>query len=124
MLVVLLVLYALGVSFFCLCTLNDPQERKEIPGFLGWYFAIALPGIAITGGFLHYFEPPVSPWTYYGFLILWLTSILAAMDELVSLRKVEGGLSTPKLLMGTSMLAIIFGPGLLLGAIWLRITPH
>jgi hypothetical protein len=46
------------------------------------------------------------------------------MDELVSLRKVEGGLSTPKLLMGTSMLAIIFGPGLLLGAIWLRITPH
>lgn len=124
MLVVLLVLYALGVSFFCLCTLSDPRERKEIPGPLGWYFAIALPVIAIMGGFLHYFEPTLARWAYYSFLILWLTSILAILDELASLRKVEGGFSIPNLLMGTSMLAIIFGPGLLLGAIWLKMTPH
>ena len=124
MLVILLVLYALGVSFFCLCTLSDPRERKEIPGPLGWYFAIALPLIAIMGGFLHYFEPTLARWAYYSFLILWLTSILAILDELASLRKVEGGFSIPNLLMGTSMLAIIFGPGLLLGAIWLKMTPH
>ncbi|MCE2810483.1 MAG: hypothetical protein ACK6AT_11160 [Planctomycetota bacterium] len=124
MLAALLILYALGVSYFCLCTLIDPQERKEIPGFLGWYFAIALPVIAITGGFLHYFEPPVSRWFYYGFLALWLTSILASLDELASLRKVEGGFSLPNILVGLTMLAILFGPGLLLGAIWLKMTPH
>ena len=102
----------------------DPQERKEIPGFLGWYFAIVLPVIAITGGFLQYFEPPVSQVAYYGFLVLWLTSILATLDEVASLRKVEGGFSLSNILMGSSMIVILFGPGLLLGALWLRMTPH
>jgi ABC-type uncharacterized transport system permease subunit len=124
MLVVLLIVYAMCLSFFCVSTLMDPQERKEIPGFLGWYFAIVLPVIAITGGFLHYFEPPVSQVAYYGFLVLWLTSILATLDEVASLRKVEGGFSLSNILMGSSMIAILFGPGLLLGALWLRMTPH
>lgn len=120
----LLVVYAIGLSTFCISNLMDPEQRKEIPGYLGWYFALVLPVISILGGFLHFFEPSVSPWIYYGFLVLWLTSIVSIFEEFTTIGKVEGGFSVSNILIGTTTLAILFGPGLLLGLIWLRMTPH
>lgn len=102
----------------------DPEQRKEIPGYLGWYYALVLPIITILGGFLHFYEPLVSPWIYCGFLVLWLTSIVSIFEEFTTIGKVEGGFSVSNVLIGTTTLAIFFGPGLLLGLIWLRMTPH
>jgi hypothetical protein len=124
MLLVLLVFYAIGIAFFCLSTLLDLDTRKEISGPLGWYFAIMLPIVAMSGPFLHFFEPAVHPVFYYAFLVLWLTSIIALLDELATLKDLDGGFSIANILAGVVMLAVLFGPGLLLGAIWLRVTPH
>jgi len=123
-LLVLLILNAIGIAFFCLSTLLDPDTRKDISGPLGWYFAIMLPIVAMLGPFLHFFEPAVQPVMYYAFLVLWLTSIIALLDELATLKDLEGGFSIANILAGVLMLAVLFGPGLLLGAIWLRVTPH
>jgi hypothetical protein len=118
MLLVLLVFYAIGIAFFCLSTLLDLDTRKEISGPLGWYFAIMLPIVAL------FFEPAVHPVFYYASLVLWLTSIIALLDELATLKDLDGGFSIANILAGVVMLAVLFGPGLLLGAIWLRVTPH
>jgi hypothetical protein len=124
MLLVLLVFYAIGIAFFCLSTLLDLDTRKEISGPLGWYFAIMLPIVAMSGPFLHFFEPAVHQVFYYAFLVLWLTSIIALLDELATLKDLDGGFSIANILAGVVMLAVLFGPGLFLGAIWLRVTPH
>ena len=112
MLLVLLVLYAIGIAFFCLSTLLDLATRKEISGPLGWYFAIMLPIVAMLGPFLHFFEPAVHPVFYYAFLVLWLTSIIALLDELATLKELDGGFSIANILAGVVMLAVLFGPGL------------
>jgi hypothetical protein len=36
----------------------------------------------------------------------------------------QGDISIANILAGVVMLAVLFGPGLLLGAIWLKVTPH
>jgi hypothetical protein len=56
--------------------------------------------------------------------VLWLTSIVSIFEEFTTIGKVEGGFSVSNILIGTTTLAIFFGPGLLLGLIWLRMTPH
>lgn len=121
---ILLILYGLGISFFCIKTLLDPEERAEIRGPLAWYFAIVLPVITIAGGFLHYFEPEVSSPLYYGFLVLWLTAIAALVYEFSTLETFENGFTPSSVLIAFLMLGILFGPGLLLGSVWLRMTPH
>ena len=124
MMLILLILYAFGISFFCLNTLLDPEERAEIRGPLAWHFAIVLPIITIAGGFLHYFEPAVSSSMYYGFLVLWLSALAAVVYEVSTLETFEGGVTPSSVLLGILMLGILFGPGLFLGSVWLRMTPH
>lgn len=117
---ILLVIYATGVLYFCLTTLRDPQSSTRPVSLAKWYLAIILPLVTIGGAMLHHFDPAVNSRVHYGCLVLWIHAIVACFSELSETKEL-GGDKTMNLVVGSLILATLFGPGLFLGAAWLRI---
>jgi hypothetical protein len=115
----LLIVYACGLTYFCLSTLRDPAQRKKINGLFSWYCAIVLPLACIAGPFFHLFEPVASLTGKYLALFFWCSAIVALLWETRDVKDLEGGASLKNLFAALFLATFMFGPGLFLGAAWL-----
>ena len=118
----LLMVYACGLTYFCLSTLRDPIQRRKIDSLFSWYCAIVLPVVCVSGPFFHLFEPLPTVTGKYPALFFWVSAIVALLWETRDIKDVEGGVNLKNLIAALLLATFMFGPGIFLGAAWLAVV--
>lgn len=84
-----------------------------------WFFAFVLPLASVAGAVVYSFAPADSAYAYTYFP-LWLAGLVGAIDELRDTQYVDGGVNVLNICMAIVGTSIMFGPGLLIGGVWLN----
>lgn len=112
-----LLFYVVGVWWFCIASLKS-KDKLEMSG-LDWLFAIMLP-LASSLGTLGFMWGGEGRGFALAYLPIFMLGLAGTIWEIRDLKDVDGGFSIPNLVVAVGILGLIFGIGLILGAIWLR----
>ena len=102
---------------FCVVTVIEDEDDQSVAD---WFSTITLPLAIFTGVLCHMCLTPERSPQAWVVLVIWLAGIVGLYWEAVSFSSEDGAFSLLKIVASVVIAATIFGPGLLLGALWLR----